>query len=113
MQNASMTASTGRVEYIRFNMRPEEEPHFLEGYQRAKARLQECEDCTRYELSRAETKGQLMLRIEWCAAAAEWPRSEMSVATRQFLLSLKGALKSVSEVGAYELIDAGAPQPGA
>jgi hypothetical protein len=50
MQDVTTPAPAGRVEYIKFKMSPEEEPRFLEDYQLAKARLQECEDCTRQAL---------------------------------------------------------------
>jgi hypothetical protein len=112
MQNESVSTPTARVEYIKFKMSPEEEPHFLEGYRSAKSKLEECETCSRYELRRAERKGQLMLRIEWTAEMASWPHNEVSAPARRFLMSLKGALKSVTEFGAYELIDASAPQYG-
>jgi quinol monooxygenase YgiN len=97
-----------RIEYVRFEMRAEEEQQFLGDYQFAKRKLDECEDCLGYELCRAEN-GKFLLRIEWDSAAAAWPKNQTPAAVEKFLRSLKSALKAVREVGAYEPVVSPAP----
>jgi hypothetical protein len=102
MKDRSARAHFGRIEYIRFDLTPEEEPRFFADFQFAKHRQESSEECLSYELSKATARGQFVLRIEWDSSSARWPVGHKPEAVHRFLLSLKSGLKTVTEIVACE-----------
>ena len=92
------------VEYIQFNVWPEQERTFLATYREAEKCLAESGICLDHELSRSvQGSVKYLLRVEWSAPSQNRAAAAQRNSWR-FVLSMKSFMSNMVDVGEYESV---------
>ncbi|NIJ52631.1 putative quinol monooxygenase [Dyadobacter arcticus] len=92
------------VEYIRYNITPEQIEVFIQSYEKASEQLDASEYCVAYELSECEEEvGQFILRIEWTSTKEHLNGFRKSKDFPEFFASIKPFFNDIMEMRHYKL----------
>ncbi|MBC7921610.1 MAG: antibiotic biosynthesis monooxygenase [Ferruginibacter sp.] len=90
------------VEYIRYQVVPEQREALVAAYQQAAAQLDAAPECLRYELSECEEEaGNFILRIEWESTQAHLQGFRPGPHFAAFFAAVRGFYASIQEMRHY------------
>jgi quinol monooxygenase YgiN len=97
------------VEYIRYELQPENHETFLSAYRSAAAELGSSPHCVRYEITQGvEEPNNFTVRIEWDSVEGHEKRFRASAQFGPFFTKVKPYFAAIREMKHYEVRASGA-----
>jgi heme-degrading monooxygenase HmoA len=101
------------VEYIRYNIPPDQQLAFEQAYAAASGSLDRSPNCLAYELARCvEDTSQYILRIEWDSAEGHMQGFRRSKGFGTFVANVRPYIPAILEMRHYAVTSVTSAQPG-